>query len=210
MKRSDKHFGNKKEKASKFEVKDWVETYGNHAHMSQGKSDNKVIILRGGSGKKITLSGCAPRRAFQKEWHDLYNNIKISASVAPLHYHSKMELVELAQEGISAKSIDRLTELLKITKKQASEFFHFSERSLNDYVKHDKVLDPDSSEKILKIFSLYLFGLEVFGSSDSFINWLSKPSIGLRNKLPTTLLSSSDGIDLVQEELSRIEYGDLA
>lgn len=208
---SKKHTANSG-KESRFEMAEAAEGYRIARNISQSGLQNNVVVLEIGHEKKhrVILGGIYAPGYTQNTGYDIYQHKNINISAAPLHYHSKMELVELAREGVKATTINRLAELLKITKKQASEFFHFSERTLNDYIKKDKVLDPDSSEKILKMFSLYLFGCKVFESSDRFINWLSKPSFGLRNKKPTTLLSSSDGIDLIQEELSRIEYGDFA
>lgn len=199
-------------KESRFEMAESAGGYRIAQNISPTGLQNNVVVLEIGHERKrrVILGGVYGPGSTQNTGYDIYKDRNINISAAPLHYHSKLELVELAGEGVEAKTINRLAELLKITKKQASEFFHFSERTLNDYIKKDKILDPDSSEKILKIFSLYLFGCEVFGSRDNFINWLSKPSFGLRNKKPTTLLSSSDGIDLIQEELSRIEYGDFA
>lgn len=199
-----------KKRVTRFKTSEPGAAYSKLSDTTQKK--HNVVVLHVGSGKegRVVLGAYTSHRNLIKNWYDIYEDKKVKVAGDPLHYHSKMELVEVAQKGVGAKTIDRLAELLKITKKQASEFFHFSERSLNDYIKKDQILDPDSSEKILKMFSLYLLGLEVFRSRDNFINWLSKPSFGLRNKIPKSLLSSSAGIDLIQEELSRIEHGDFA
>jgi putative toxin-antitoxin system antitoxin component (TIGR02293 family) len=197
-------------KTSRFEMAESAESYGIAQDISQKHIESNVVVLEIGSKKKHRVILGGMYESPLQTGYDIYENKRVNISEVPLHYHSKMELVELSQEGVKAKTITRLAELLGISKRKASEFFHFSERTLNDYIKKDKVLDPDSSEKIIKMFSLYLFGCRVFGNGDNFINWMSKPSFGLKNKRPTTLLSSSDGIDLVQEELSRIEYGDFS
>lgn len=158
--------------------------------------DQKVVL---GSG--VTQS---------TEAFDIYSARPVVLSTIPIGYEEKMEMVELAKEGVKAQTIGRLAELLDISQKQAAEFFHFSERTLRDYIKKDQLLDPDSSEKIIKMFSLYLFGSEVLESSENFIEWMFKPSFGLGNRVPASLLYSSDGIDLIYDELSRIEYGDFA
>ena len=144
------------------------------------------------------------------EAYDIYHEKKVTLSGMPIGYDQKMEMIDLAKEGVNARAIARLADLLDVSQKQAAEFFHFSERTLRDYVKSDKLLDTDSSEKIIKMFSLYLFGISVFENPKGFINWLFKPSFGLGNRVPADLLYSSGGIDLVYDELSRIEYGDFA
>lgn len=99
-----------------------------------------------------------------------------------------------------------------------SEFpFSFIEKVLNrtmktfaSYKKNKTTLDPVISEKLLKIFSLYQKGVTVFGTVDEFNSWLAVPAFGLGKAVPKDLLDTITGIDLVSEELSRIEYGDLA
>ena len=99
-----------------------------------------------------------------------------------------------------------------------SEFsFPFIEKVLNktlktfsSYKKNQTALDPVTSEKLLKFFSLYQKGLTVFGSIEEFNKWIAQPSFGLGNMVPHDLLDTITGIELVSEELTRIEYGDLA
>ena len=169
------------------------------------------VLMLEVKGELVTLSGQTERyRVPKASYFDIYKGETVKLVEPPILYESKMEMVELAQEGVKANTIKRLAELLGISIAEAAEFFHFSERTLRDYVKKDKLLDPDSSEKVLKIFSLYLFGYNVLEGSENFIKWLYQPSFGLRDKIPATLLYSSDGIDLVHDELARIEHGDLS
>ena len=50
----------------------------------------------------------------------------------------------------------------------------------------------------------------MFGSIEEFNKWIAEPAFGLGNKTPQDLLDTITGIELVGEELTRIEYGDLA
>ena len=73
-----------------------------------------------------------------------------------------------------------------------------------------KKLNPMQTELILKIRSLFRAGIELFGDLDEFRNWLSKPAFGLGNHVPLDYFHTSGGLDLVFDELKRIEFGDLA
>ena len=88
------------------------------------------------------------------------------------------------------------------------EFFRL--KTINRYKQEKKKLNPRNSELILKLLALYSKGIEVFGKLESFNNWLMKPAFGIGNKTPFSLMNTSTGIDLIFEELIRIEYGDLA
>jgi putative toxin-antitoxin system antitoxin component (TIGR02293 family) len=66
------------------------------------------------------------------------------------------------------------------------------------------------SEFILKTIVLYNKGEKVFGSNESFTNWLNKPAFGLGNRVPNTFITTVTGINYIIDELNRIAHGDLA
>lgn len=62
----------------------------------------------------------------------------------------------------------------------------------------------------LKYNQLLARGSEVFGSSESFQQWLRKPAFGLDGDIPRSLLITSEGINLVYDEVERIANGEFA
>ena len=82
--------------------------------------------------------------------------------------------------------------------------------TLQNYREKKTTLDVATSEKLLKLFALYSKGAVVFGLLDSFTEWLSRPAYGIGNQVPQTLLDTMTGIELINDELGRIEFGDLA
>ena len=61
----------------------------------------------------------------------------------------------------------------------------------------------------LPIF-LHSKGEEVFGSRENFSTWLQTENLALGNIIPRDLLKNSFGINLLMDELVRIEHGVLA
>ena len=61
-----------------------------------------------------------------------------------------------------------------------------------------------------QLMALARKGLEVFGHSLAFRQWLRKPSYGLDGRIPQELLQTYRGIDLVREEIVNIAWGDMA
>lgn len=178
------------------------------ASLELSKKIIQVALLK--SRSLDVLLGIQKTERHATKAYDVISGSTIVLNAEPTSYDEKMEMVQYAKQGVNAVTIVRLAELLEISQKKAAEFFHFSERTLRDYIKRDELLDVDSSEKIIKMFSLYLFGSEVLEGPDNFVKWLFKESHGLRNKIPADLMHTSDGIDLVYDELSRIEHGDFA
>jgi len=65
-----------------------------------------------------------------------------------------------------------------------------------------------ASENVIKLAELYETGLTTFDrDEDSFHTWLNATVPALNNEKPIDLLSSNLGIELVKDELLRIEYG---
>ena len=66
------------------------------------------------------------------------------------------------------------------------------------------------SERILQIEILYSKGEVVFGDRENFTKWLETNNLALGDILPLDLLKTSFGIQLLIDELIRIEHGVLA
>jgi putative toxin-antitoxin system antitoxin component (TIGR02293 family) len=65
-----------------------------------------------------------------------------------------------------------------------------------------------ASENVLKLAELFEIGLTTFDNDEeSFLTWLNASIPALNNEKPITLLSSNLGIELVKDELLRIEHG---
>lgn len=89
-------------------------------------------------------------------------------------------------------------------------FLHLSERTLQRHKKDKAVFDAASSEKILEILLLYRYGVQVFGESGKFDLWLRTRNLALGGIKPKDLLDNSFGINLLKDELYRIEQGVLS
>jgi len=114
-------------------------------------------------------------------------------------------------EGIS---VALFYEIAKLTGSTPSELiktieFGLSLKTIERYSKSRTKLEPIYSDYLLKIKSIYEYGQSVFGSNESFGNWMKKKSYGL-GSIPLNLLKTNSGMDLLLDELRRIEYGDLS
>ena len=102
-----------------------------------------------------------------------------------------------------------LLHLIKTTDISASEIasiLHTSERTLRRYTT-ETLLNPEQSERIIELARLFSRGSEVFGSLDNFKTWMNSTIVALGNIKPKELLDTSLGIEILQEELGRIEHG---
>jgi putative toxin-antitoxin system antitoxin component (TIGR02293 family) len=126
------------------------------------------------------------------------------------HLDDQFWVVEEAASGIPATAIFDLIEMTHLNKSFFAGMLNISTKTIDRYRQSEKQLNAASGEMILKIFSLFKKGEKLFGNTGEFQKWIKKPAYGLGYKIPKELMQTSAGIDLVMDELIRIEYGNLA
>lgn len=121
-----------------------------------------------------------------------------------------LKLLDIIRTGIQFRTFWRFAHTIPFTLHDWSSFLHVSERTMQRYQSEQKTFDAQQSEKILEIALLCKKGIEVWGDADAFHSWLDTESIALGKIKPKSLLDSSIGIRMLNDEIGRIEYGVLA
>ena len=125
-------------------------------------------------------------------------------------FNDNITLVAASKKGLLPQAVFDFISLSDFSFPHVEKMLNKTIKTFTSYKKNKTPLDPVLSEKLLKFFSLYNKGQSVFGSIDEFNKWLAEPSFGLGNTIPQDLLDTITRIQLVSEEPTRIEYGDLA
>ena len=115
--------------------------------------------------------------------------------------------IEYVEDGLEYKDFDKFTQDIPFTQSDWAAFLQISTRTFQRYKKEDRSFEPIYSERILQIMITYLKGVDVFGDSALFYTWLNTESIALGGKKPISFLSSTFGINMLSDELIRIEHG---
>lgn len=114
----------------------------------------------------------------------------------------KMELIGRIREGVKKSDWKQLIQFTDSTEK---EFEHILPASISSMQKRT-VYGKETSERIYELAKLFGLGYEVFDSKEDFKKWLMTPSKTLGNKIPFELLDSSFGFEMVENEITRIQY----
>jgi putative toxin-antitoxin system antitoxin component (TIGR02293 family) len=125
-------------------------------------------------------------------------------------YSNTISLLNNAKRGLNAKAALDFLSLSGFTQNEFQETFKTTVKTIQNHVMRKLSLDAALSEKLLKSFALYDKGTALFGSANNFHQWLHTPAYGLGNQQPFTLMDTITGMQLIEEELIRIEYGALA
>lgn len=119
-------------------------------------------------------------------------------------------MVLKAGEGLAISVFDKLMKMAALTKTQLAAFIDTTPKTIDNYRMRQHKLSRIESEQLLQLIALYEKGQEIFGSSEAFNQWLKQPASGLGGLISFDLLYTAGGINLVMEELLRIEYGAIA
>jgi putative toxin-antitoxin system antitoxin component (TIGR02293 family) len=125
-------------------------------------------------------------------------------------YANAFIILQYSKKGLKAQAVFDFISISEFPHQSVEHLLQKSVKTFTNYKEQNTLLDPTISEKLLKLFALYDKGVLVFGSLEEFNKWMGEPAFGLGNQVPSSLLDTITGIDLVEEELARIEYGDLA
>jgi len=117
-----------------------------------------------------------------------------------------MDLVELGSVGVTKSAVSHLADYLSLSWKQVADLLPVTERTLQRYAAGQH-LNSAVSEQVLHIAQVIAKGTEIFKDKDKLIIWLNTPHTVFYGKTPFTMLSSHFGMELVLEELGRIEFG---
>jgi len=127
-----------------------------------------------------------------------------------LYYRYKHAIPFHTKQGLHPQALFDFIMLSGLSASLIDEVFAKDMKTFQEYLAGNKLLDAITSEKLIMLFALYGSGAEVFGSMEAFTKWLTKPAYGLGDVVPQVMFHTITGIALVQEELTRISYGDLA
>lgn len=117
------------------------------------------------------------------------------------------KLIQAIRNGIGYDVFGKIACHFPFSLQDWSSILHLTERSLQRYKKENKTFDALQSEKILQVLLLYRKGIQIFGNEERFHAWLDLPNLAIGGIKPKSLMDSAFGIDLLKDELTRIEHG---
>ncbi len=120
---------------------------------------------------------------------------------------SAFAIIEQASHGVPSSQADQLAQLLGISYKELATILQVAERTLHRF-RSEGELDSRTSERLLLLKNMAAHGLLVFdGQAEALADWLRYPLRELKGQTSLSLLSTISGFGLVDDVLTRIEYG---
>ena len=125
------------------------------------------------------------------------------------YFESPTNRLSVIKGGLSSSSLQDLLEISGSTRFDIARKLDLTEPTLRKHLGANKGLSTSLSEHVLFLLELYDKGIDTFGNVVEFKNWLPQHNIGIDAK-PNDLLDSITGINMVMNELNRIDHGILA
>ncbi|MET3502660.1 putative toxin-antitoxin system antitoxin component (TIGR02293 family) [Mucilaginibacter rubeus] len=115
-------------------------------------------------------------------------------------------IIDCIRGGIPRLAIDSILEKTNVSRAQLSNILHISTRQLNRYGQDDR-LSAEQSNFLYEFTRIYIRGIDILGDAATVDKWLMRPNMALGDKQPLELLDTSEGLRMVDDVLSQIEYG---
>jgi len=117
------------------------------------------------------------------------------------------EIMMQARAGLAIKRIQLFIESYPLA---ASDWAAFADIPVRTFYRHLRGTSPiqgASAERILSVHDLIETGIEVFGDSERFFQWIEVPRDIFRGHTALELLPYDHGVRIVRDELGRIAHG---
>ena len=123
-----------------------------------------------------------------------------------INIKNSFDYIELSRKGLTFSQLKNILKYTNLTVKDLPKIISISERQLSRY-KDEQILRRDISDQMIQITKLYSKGYEIFEDESHFQEWMNSEIQGLGFEKPLYLLDTSMGIQIVINELGRLEHG---
>jgi putative toxin-antitoxin system antitoxin component (TIGR02293 family) len=130
-----------------------------------------------------------------------------SAEILGLRASDSLSLAERIEEGFPVRTFVRLQRTLDMGSSDLARIVNITLRTLARR-KATGRLEPDESDRLLRVASMYRAALDLFESDRAAaLAWLSRPNRALNGKAPLLLATTDVGAREVERLITRLEHG---
>lgn len=119
-----------------------------------------------------------------------------------------MQVSQYVEGGLPSKEIETIVRYLNFKVPEIAKAAAVSPSTVSRWEPETSIGLPGSSQ-FFKIDEVIRKGVNLFGGEEEFKNWLNSPNIALGNVVPAKLITSFIGVELVDEALDALHYGNV-
>ena len=118
----------------------------------------------------------------------------------------KNELIRKIKKGLPISAFEKIQKKLEVSADTLASTVNIASRTLARRKKEGR-FQPDESERVLRIASLFDRALQVLHNQNRVKLWFKSPQKGLGGKTPLEYADTEPGAREVEDLLGRIEHG---
>jgi putative toxin-antitoxin system antitoxin component (TIGR02293 family) len=153
-----------------------------------------TFVVNLGEGKTLAMETRVPYGAFISEVRKAKNYTELN------------ELI--GKEGFSMKSVKPLITYLDLPQDKFASLIGVSSRTISRW-DNDSMIGVLASKTLLELDRLSKKGIDTFGDAELFKGWLKQPNVALGDVAPIDMLVEPYGVELVEDALAALEYGNI-
>lgn len=105
------------------------------------------------------------------------------------------------------RKLKKIADTVPFTQAEWAQMLHLSERTLQRYAKNNASFEGIYTDRILLLQEMIELGLDTFSDAAAFYSWLKKDKPVMGQLLNFSSLASERGIQLIIDQLTRIQQG---
>ena len=117
-------------------------------------------------------------------------------------------LYAVRQNQVTSNFIDDLKKLSGLKDELLSSSLNLNIKTFRSYKLKSMPMKPYLQEHVFFLLALFKHGIEFFGTSSKFGEWLQKENYFFDNDMPIHFLDTISGIRFTDSRLTAMEYGD--
>lgn len=149
---------------------------------------------------KVTIAGKQKTYPVQEAYGYFIPSFKKAESLG--------EVSQWVERGLPSKEIKSIIDYLGFTVPDIAKAASVSTSTVSRWAPDTSIGAPGSNQ-FFKIDEVIRKGVKLFGGEAEFKSWLNNPNLALGNAVPSNLITSLIEIDLVDEALDALNYGNV-
>lgn len=130
-----------------------------------------------------------------------------SVAEAAVAYDTPFKKIHLSRSGLNSAFVNDLMSKYGFSKAELARLIDVSPKTIERHFQADKTFTGLQAERLLLLAELYQQGSSVFGSQVKFLKWLNHEIAALEGSKPRSWLDTHHGIQIISDEIGRIQHG---
>lgn len=118
------------------------------------------------------------------------------------------QINEIVEAGIPSREVRSIIEFLDLKVPDIAKAAAVSPSTVSRW-QADTSIGVPGSNQFFRIDEVIRKGVDLFGGLEEFKAWLRSPNVALGNNIPAKLITSHIGVEMVDEALDALHYGNL-